>query len=656
MNQILSDVAALPQYIFSVFKENLLPQLTDQQKLVLTISSVVIGVFAALFVIAKCCFKRPSSSNSGGDGFGGGHSSIRSIPSSNTVPLPLPKRSAVSQAAAVVHQAAVFAPRAANPLLPGQRDALDVVEDKINELIGSLAVERQLLESLDSYSATLDDGDRDLISTRHVKTYEIDGITYEYDDVEEDSVDLRAISQQEAVSRKSEIEREIKRLENELEREFEAYPHEVRAYLVNTFSNDYSKKDTRAIYDHLAMLSGFMKKNEGNARFIHECLRQIESFLTASLFNSPTELCLQETKKMDLIAFHEFLSIGNEHIHMIAQSDPVLALKLKLKLANLPLRDQGSTPIDRKALFPNIYLSEQEQVEVLINHFQSEEDKCLSPVIAKIQTRQLSFNDLKKLSKMMSDDRSYLSIENRKQLKNEFEKIMRERPEGKSGEILALFKVKFPGVYLSGANRMFISANPAAAPELTNFHRASKAKQFFAKQRGLPDGMIQIPRWYHTTKRQYVLSIISSGNVRVEHRQAYKGAWVSTQTESSSFGDSVFVFNHRISKLDNGHVFIGYEGGGGGMILKGVRWRGLQCPIPMLDTSNQPHLSLVGIPKSAIKTEKPNIQNALRDVHSTVTSVDQVNYMQREIMKTIGNPNLTEKWWGKADVSRLDRI
>lgn len=43
---------------------------------------------------------------------------------------------------------------------------------------------------------------------------------------------------------------------------------------------------------------------------------------------------------------------------------------------------------------------------------------------------------------------------------------------------------------------------------------------------------IDIPKWYHCTKRHHINKIIHSGKIKVLHKGAYKGAFVSTQPES----------------------------------------------------------------------------------------------------------------------------
>jgi hypothetical protein len=356
-----------------------------------------------------------------------------------------------------------------------------------------------------------------------------------------------------------------------------------------------------------------------------------------------------------LIVFHEFFTIVDNHLAIVEKKDSQLAVRLKVKLANLPLRDdvdpitQLPVPIDRKVKFPNVHLSERNQVTILVSHFQSEEDKNLATFIANLPSQaKFSDKDIKKLTRMAVKGTSHLSNANMLQLQNALKNKL-----GSHAPINWDDFNKVQNAIMSYNHGAFFGYFGDSA-QVVALHQASKAKKYFERQLGLPEDQIQIPRWYHATKHNqggcnYLSDIIKAGQINVEHRQAFKGAWVSTQREWE-FGNSVFVFNHRIAKLDP-NVFIGYEKGK-------VRWRGLQYAIPLLDASKVSYLSLIGLYQGADKMVKADVKQKLENKNIknlTIVSVELVDYIQREIIKTIGNPNLSEKWWGKADFSYLEK-
>jgi hypothetical protein len=191
--------------------------------------------------------------------------------------------------------------------------------------------------------------------------------------------------------------------------------------------------------------------------------------------------------------------------------------------------------------------------------------------------------------------------------------------------------------------------NPASEGIKALYH-SSRAKEYFTKQ-------TSVPRWYHTTSLDSMKLILQSGTIRVEHKQMYKGAWVSTQREPSinlQGGNAVLIFSHSIVEL--GEVAIGYENG-----IYGKRWRGLQCEIPVAnpDPVKKPYLALLGLGSKWTKADKQIIKGHLQSkkiVDCTFLSLEGIDYIQVHLKKAIGNPNLTGKWWGKADVANLDRL
>lgn len=419
---------------------------------------------------------------------------------------------------------------------------------------------------------------------------------------------------------------------NDLDSKLTAYPTSFRLYLENQFQS-YQKRDKGEIHEHISIFAGFMERYVDKPAFIRDGLQQIDQFLKKTFFTSPTECCLQEQQKVDLIVFNHFFTIVDKYFPVIEKSDPQLAMSLKIKLANLPLIDA----IERLN-FSNIHLTERDQLQIMVQHFQNLENKHLDELIKSLSTHRFTEKDIQRLSKMVSRNTSRLSDENILKLRQVLTIQMKNQVPADWDDdkwVYAKFTLMFP-------ISIFQVQSGSA---MTGLHRASVAKKYFKDQEVLPEDQIQIPRWYHTTKFKHLHSMIASGSLEVRHNRAYKGAWVSTQMETSEIGgDAALVFTHKIAQIDP-NVFIGYEKGK-------VLWRGLQNAIPL-----QGHLALIAIQNHNFKSERAQIIQKLQQqgiVNPKVISNEQLNFIQKEIVRVIGNPNLSEKWWGKADIQRLD--
>ena len=105
----------------------------------------------------------------------------------------------------------------------------------------------------------------------------------------------------------------------------------------------------------------------------------------------------------------------DEHYPAIAESDPELAQRLKIKLANLPLRDDSAD----HASFKNIYLSEADQRAILIAHFQEKENQAVDLALTQLQTHSNEHEkECKQLARELGEKRSRLSDSNRKKLRD----------------------------------------------------------------------------------------------------------------------------------------------------------------------------------------------------------------------------------------------
>lgn len=426
-------------------------------------------------------------------------------------------------------------------------------------------------------------------------------------------------------------------LTNELNALLASYPAKLYDYLEDQYTN-HRRVDVNDVYMRITMLEASMEAYKADESFIEGALTQIDRFLTVFFFTTPEESCLPEEKKVDLIVFHQFFNVLNNHIHVIEKKDPELALKLKIKLANLPLHNDL-----QRDKFPNIYLGEREQLFILVPHFQKLENELMAKAIHHLQTKQLTEEDVTILAKLVVQGKSHLNDQHRNEMRAALQRHMGTAPKHwddfkqvceylkrtlKTVPSYALFQV--------GSNN------------LEDLHRAAKAKKYFESQLNLPPHDIRIPRWYHATFYVSLRPILES-EIEVRHKKMYAGAWVSNQREPE-MGDCTLIFTHNITSIDN-EPFIGFEKGK-------TRWRGLQKNIPMKNSSGKSYLTYVGLPEATSKVNKAAIATVLKNMNISGTPIfrtSQVDYMHREILRAIGNPNLTEKWWGKGDVEKLQR-
>ena len=424
---------------------------------------------------------------------------------------------------------------------------------------------------------------------------------------------------------------EIKQLKDQVHKDLATYPSCFFKDLKGKFQS-YPRGNPHEIQNDLVEFEGIMGTYAEYPDFIIDCLTKIDTFLSETFFTSTDQLCLDETEKFNLIVFHPFFTIVNKFADTI-ETDEQLTNRLKTKLANLPLGPET----DRCASFPNVYLTESNQLKLLIDHFQAEQDHYLEKVIKNLSSNGICSEDFKKLAKLVVKDphsttKSYSQMMTDGNITKLRNCLQRQRSSPINWNSQKDIENALPG------------STGWSCQELTNLYRASRAWAFFQSQDGLSDDSIQIPRWYHATS--YSSAIIESGKIEVRHQQAFNGAWVSNQRESS-FGPSTLAFNNRLTKLDNGEVFIGYEQGK-------TNWRGIQVEIPLVDPKTCiPNLSFVALYKGAQKTEKLDVLKKLKSKKinkPVLVSIEQLDYIQKEIIKIIGNPNRPDKWWGKEDV------
>lgn len=399
------------------------------------------------------------------------------------------------------------------------------------------------------------------------------------------------------------------------------------------------------ISQSIVSLSRFLDHNDQNEEEVTKCFVQIDKLLFNNFFNKSLKgklnLMIHEGEKSRLKPLQGLFSILEKHISIIQNKDPKLAARLKIKFANLPIKFGNEADKDGRFHFPGLFLSETDQLTILIDHFKSKENTKIDKIINVLD--QIRQKDLSKIAKMAAVESSRLSKINQFKLQNALDKLMGiHAPSNWSQQC---------DVYKSLENHLKFCDLVKNGKIIDKLWRTSKAKQFFEKQLGRTEDEIQIPRWYHATKHNQDINffdpIIAGGKVEVMHNGTFRGAWVSNRREAS-YGDSVLAFSHRIAKIDpTAHIRTNNP--------SGVRWRGMQKAIPFISqTPSSPreqYLSLVGL--SSGKDRKDIKVQLIKDLENitildpVVISVAQVDYIQKNIFKAVGCPNLSEKWWGE---------
>lgn len=598
------------------WKKNVFSRLSIKQQQATIITSIAVGVLTAIAIIYYCSRLRISAPTQNSQFT---HLSSISPPiSPPSFPLPSPAPSSVplpapSPVLPPISSPAPFPTSAPVPFdqelidkgqdiddlrhVPKHLSELLKIEGKIKEARGGLILKQQSLEALEV------------------------GV------IEEDDADG--------------IIGEISSLEEFLAECLDSYPQIFYAYLEDKLKGSFGVGSKAEVYERITILTDWMKSDniksdKRNSLFIFEIVKGIGKILTNSFFNSK-EICLSEREKENTIIFHGFFDIVNEHFDLIQEKDPNLAISLKIKLANLPLR------VDRAKQYPKIYLSLRDQLNILIDHFQKQENLYVERLINLLQTKdRFSKEEMHKIAKIVSSDRSHVSDIQLANLQVTVDKLLATKS-------ITLLNWNYSSIFEKLTICFEEDAHSSQVLEtLSSFHKVSKAREFFANQEKLKEEEIQIPRWYHATKAlSSVFSIISAKKIEVrKDNGSYEGAWVSNQREPS-YGNTVFVFNHSIVNIDP-KPSIKAENGK-------INWRGLQNPISFQDETVS-RLVYVGLNKSIKKANSGVVKNYLKDAHITVSiySFDFLDYIRTEYFSILGNPNLNEYWWGKADLSRLD--
>lgn len=393
-------------------------------------------------------------------------------------------------------------------------------------------------------------------------------------------------------------------------------------YLIKLkFEAAFKGRNFQEISSHIHSMKELMEKNAENEAFIQVCLQTVNDFLSEVVFSKKDVTALPEISKNDLLAFKEIFPLVNTFFPVI--QDPKLALDLKIKCANLPC------PSPRTS-FPRIFLSEKEQVDILIESLQIQEDAKVDQVCTFLVTGNPPVKHIAQLAKLVGIE-SHLSPQNCEKLRATLKNRLQDDAPVDWNDFRNVKKA---------LETCFI-VDPGSTDLIVSLNRAAKAKKFFIDQVGLDEEMIMIPRWYHATSRMSAVDILNSGKIEVRHSKTFRGAWISSQRESG-FGDYALSLGGRVEAIDP-NVFIGFT-------FTDKRWRGLQKMIQL-----KSDLIMVGVPdqvdKMAKKADKVKMVRLLKAQgypNPKALSVSQLDFIQRKVMEILGTPNLVDQWWGSG--------
>lgn len=427
----------------------------------------------------------------------------------------------------------------------------------------------------------------------------------------------------------------------------ECYFQVLRPYLeIQANKASPIKADTQnQLSQHLDVLKTLNSKYQNHSEFASLQLKHINSFLDHTFFNvdlSQRQLNTlslnkehgfyvpDKKPKQDIFAFKDFFALANQNIPLLETANPEhvrLASEIKIKFANLPCPGHRTS-------FPHLYLSEKAQLGLLIQGFQEKEDVIVNQLVTYLESQNIAAGDFPALVKMVGSS-TPLSAENRAKIQQALSQRLNDHTSiswDDTEEVMQGLRYQF-------------SLNQGKTDLIQILKRTSKGKQFFIDQQRLPEDQISIPQWYHTTSQKATTGIIETGEIKVFHKKHFKGVWVSDRVEQ--MGGYVLALSQRIQQIDP-QVKIGYS-------FPSRKWRGLQKSVSLSSRTESDNLMIVGIPKQldkqAQKIEKLDLANKLKEAnvkHPIIYSKDQVEFMQQEVVRLLGTPNLSDRWWGEG--------
>lgn len=392
----------------------------------------------------------------------------------------------------------------------------------------------------------------------------------------------------------------------------------------------------KEIFQHALALCYFMQEHSTCKPFIYECLCKINLSLKEVFFISRSQKTPDYGHLKGSVALDPIFKICDTHYQFIENLDPTLAGELKIKCANLPVSDK----IDRQKTYPKIYLSNKEQLKILIKRLDRDENEYINFLTNKISNNQLKRGEKpiieKRLAKLIRGI-SGLSPENLKKLRQAASQLLGINDEGR-------LDAKLDDIIARSKNTMGYSKNPTDSLEecAERLSWNCKIKTFFYQQKSLSEDEIQIPTWYHCTKTDDVFKKIVFGNspvppcILVKQVSGRKGAFVSNTPEIHIYGQFGVVLTSQITKERD-------------VLHTNDNWRGLQKPILLYGQPNS--AALFYVPRAGIgKTTKRTCQSEFKKKfgHKILfSSTEVIKFMREIVSQELGLPNLPLSWFFK---------
>lgn len=388
-----------------------------------------------------------------------------------------------------------------------------------------------------------------------------------------------------------------------------SYASLFRHYFLTNLWN--GKGNSKEVKEQFSIFLQILKNNKNNQEFIYECLIEIENILKdLHRKGEHSYVFLPGSIRSGKVIIQSFFDLVEENYAIIDRLDNQrdfkgesrLGLRLKLLLANYPC------PRPRTA-YPRIMLSEKEQLNILIAHFQIEEDQRVGRLCKDIEERGVNDHIRKKLAKLINTH-SRLSFENLQLVRNVIGNVIEKNNGGKP---LIDWRDKDNIIeHLKAIPHQNVPIN-----EIDNIHRLEKTKYFFCRQISFPEYQVLIPRWFDAPNEHDFKIIVING----EKSPAQK-----SQKKSSHRKKSEYIL-HLSQRIFNLKVDLHTIATTDSYSAKFIR-----------ESTNPTDK------KTAIKTKNFLWESGL--INSTVLSARQVTYMERQVQNIFADPYLSDQWSG----------
>ena len=301
--------------------------------------------------------------------------------------------------------------------------------------------------------------------------------------------------------------------------------------------------------------------------------------------------------------------------------DTELETSLQLGFASLDCEDRSK--------YPNLILSNQKQLDLLIGHFQKNEDQAIDQLIWALQkvrglVTRLSSSDIHRLNRLVSDQ-SYLSDANREKLRKAI------CPDATDWSI--------PQGILSGVKIKKSESKPYCLIE--NLKRYAKAKFFFESQKkeGRSENEIMIPRWYYHMSHESG-NVLALGRIDPASNPPDDAASPSVEILDSLLINNI-AFPNQITQMELT----------GNSKFHGAGVRRIKSAVPLeRNPSNFMFIvaNTIFCEQTAKQETKVHAQDMLKRYgynNTKVVTQAQMHFMHKEIRTCLRIPNIPHSWW-----------